>query len=96
MALHQTFVIPSPHLLRERDLLFSSAPNCAASGLSLPCHPDRSNGAFCRCGAEGSRRSPRVLTPSSLFAFRIPPPDRRSLIADRPEPTRQDFPAPPF
>ncbi len=32
MVLHQTFVIPSPRLLRERDLLFAFAPNCAASG----------------------------------------------------------------
>ena len=172
MAPHQTFVIPSPRLPRERDLLFSSAPNCGASGLSLPCHPgrsgpifssapdygesglslschpDRSSGALCRCGVEGSRHGPRPsnilssrpersdllfravfwrggpfftlssrpqqrrLLPlwsggiaaqsprlDSTFAFRfssfasrIPPPDRRSLIADRPQPIPRDFP----
>ena len=37
-----------------RDPTFSSAPLSGASGLSPSCHPDRSNGAFCRCAVEGS------------------------------------------
>jgi hypothetical protein len=72
------------------------------------CHPDRSGPIFSSAphfgasgrGVEGSQHNHRVLPPSSVFAFRflsfpfrIPPPDRRSLIADRPQATQQDFPA---
>ncbi len=35
------------------------------------CHPDRSNGAFCRCGVEGSWQYHRVLALSPFFEFRF-------------------------
>ena len=60
-----------------RDPTFSSAPRYGASGLSPSCHPDRSNGAFCRCAVEGSWHdfksrppSPRCVMPIGIRAAR--------------------------
>jgi hypothetical protein len=57
-----------------RDPIFSSAPLSGASGLSPSCHPDRSNGTFCRCAVEGSAFSfsssaPPLRPLRYLFSF---------------------------
>ena len=48
--------------------IFCSAPRSGSSPHC--CHPDRSNGAFCRCGVEGSRQDVS-LKPSSSRRFSL-------------------------
>ena len=54
---------------------FSSAPPLGASGLSLPCHPDRSSGAFSPSRVQGSVAStPRIGScPGFLLLFSLSP-----------------------
>jgi len=49
---------------------------------SQPRHPDRSNGASCRCGVEGSRHKLQVLALVPLFDFRFSICGSCFLIAD--------------
>jgi len=87
---------------------FSYAPFCGASGLSPLCHPDRSNGAFCRCAVEGSRLAQSypptthesktiphrrpTSKPHLARPFRCSTPHRRFTVAT-PPPTPLFFPA---
>ena len=68
---------------RERSgPIFSVAPLFGPSGLSSLCHPDRSNGAFCRCGVEGSRHILQNLALLPLFVLRLLNSGSCFLIAD--------------
>jgi len=46
------------------------------------CHPDRSNGAFCRCGVEGPRHILQNLALLPLFVFRLSNSGSCFLVAD--------------
>ena len=58
-------LFPAPHLHRLTPLLLRAPPTT--------CHPDRSNGGFCCCVAEGSRHnrstSPNLAIPSGAADF---------------------------